>query len=190
MIRTTTVAVHNPMTFETLHSEKTYRGRAFEVRRDQVRLPNGSTAHLDIVEHSGAVTLLPVDAQGRVWFVRQYRHAAQLELLELPAGTLEPGEPPEACARREIREEIGMSAGRLQKLGAFFLAPGYSTEFMHVFLATDLSPAPLPGDENEILRVERLPLGEVYKMAAGERIQDAKSLAALLLARPHLQSLI
>ncbi len=178
------------MTFETLHSEKTYRGRAFEVRRDQVRLPNGNTAQLDIVEHSGAVTLLPVDAQAQVWFVRQYRHAAELELLELPAGTLEPGEPPEACARREIREEIGMSAGHLQKLGAFFLAPGYSTEFMHIFLATELSPAPLPGDENEVLRVERLPLGQVYEMAEGDRIQDAKTLAALLLARPLLQSLI
>ncbi|MGD2158102.1 MAG: NUDIX hydrolase [Anaerolineales bacterium] len=178
------------MTFETLHSEITYRGRAFAVRRDRVRLPNGNETHLDIVEHSGAVTLLPIDAQARVWFVRQYRHPAELELLELPAGTLEPDEPPKVCARREIREEIGMAAGRLQKLGSFFLAPGYSTEFMHVFLATDLSPAPLPGDVNEILHVERLPLDEVYQMAEKGRIQDAKTLAALLLARPHLQSLI
>jgi len=101
------------MTFITLHSEKTYQGRAFDVRRDQVRLPNGNTAYLDIVEHIGAVTMMPLDDEGQVWFVRQYRHAAETHLLEFPAGTLEAGEPPEECARREIREEVGMATGSL-----------------------------------------------------------------------------
>lgn len=174
------------MKYQTLQSEPVYQGKAFRVRRDQVRLPDGQLTRLDIVEHIGAVTILPLDADGRIWFVRQYRHAAAQELLELPAGTLEPGEPPEACARREIREETGLAAGELHKLGEFFLAPGYSTEYMHVFLATDLHPDPLPGDQDEFLSVEARPAGEVFEMIARGEIQDAKTLAALLLARAWL----
>lgn len=174
------------MAFETIHSEKVFQGRVFDVRRDRVRLPNGNQTRLDIVEHEPAVTLLPVDAEGRAWLVRQYRHAAGRELLELPAGVVEPGETPEACAYRELREEIGMAAGRLQTAGAFFLAPGYSTEYMYVYIARDLSPAPLEGDEDEVLSVERFPLEQVYRLAAEGEIHDAKSLAALLLARPFL----
>jgi ADP-ribose pyrophosphatase len=177
------------MTFELLSSVKTYQGRAFDVRRDRVRLPGGKQAELDIVDHPGAVTLVPVDSQGRVWLVRQYRHAAGIELLELPAGTLGPAETPEACARREIREEIGMAAGRLEKIGEFFLAPGYSTEYMHVFLATDLSPDPLQADEDEFLSAEPVPLDQLLQMAGSGRIRDGKSLAALFLLPPYIQAL-
>ena len=174
------------MKYQTLQSEPVYQGKAFRVRRDQVRLPDDKLTRLDIVEHIGAVTILPLDADGRIWFVRQYRHAAAQELLELPAGTLEPGEPPEACARREIREETGLAAGELRKLGEFFLAPGYSTEYMHVFLGTDLHPDPLPGDQDEFLSVEAHLAGEVFEMITRGEIQDAKTLAALLLARAWL----
>ena len=174
------------MTYETLHSETVYHGRAFNVRRDEIRLPDGKTAHLNIVDHVGAVTLVPVDDQKRVWFVRQYRHAAGELLLELPAGTIEPGEPPLDCARREIREETGMAAGRIELIGEFFLAPGYSTEFMHVFLATDLRPDPLPGDVDEFLSVEAIPVEEALRMAESGQIRDAKTLASLLLAKKHL----
>ena len=117
------------MPYETLHSEMVHRGRAFSVRRDEIRLPDGKTVQLDIVDHVGAVTLVPVDDQERIWFVGQYRHAAGEELLELPAGMVEPGELPLDCARREIREETGMAAGRIELIGEFFLAPGYSTEY-------------------------------------------------------------
>jgi ADP-ribose pyrophosphatase len=175
------------MSFSLLHSETIYQGRAFAVRRDEVRLPDGKTAQLDIVAHHGAVTLVPVDAQGRIWFVRQYRHAAGELLLELPAGTLEPDEAPEACAAREVREEIGMAAGTLQKLGESFLAPGYSTEYMHFFLATDLQHAPLAQDADEFLNVEHISIAQAYELAHAGQIRDAKSLAALLLAQPHLQ---
>ena len=137
------------MRYETVHSEKKYAGKAFDVRRDEILLPDGQVAQLDIVEHVGAVTLIPLDETGAIWFVRQYRHATGKDLLELPAGTIEPGEPAEQCARREIREEIGMAARELKKVGEFFLAPGYSTEYMHVFLATGLYPDPLPGDPDE-----------------------------------------
>jgi ADP-ribose pyrophosphatase len=175
------------MQFETLASEKAYRGKAFDVRRDLIRMPNENQAWLDIVEHPGAVTLVPLDAGGQIYFVRQYRHATGGEILELPAGTLASGEAPEACALREIREEIGLSAGRLVKVGEFFMAPGYSTEYMHVFLATDLRPDPLPGDDDEFIHVERLPFERVLKMIADGRIRDSKTMAALLLAQPFIE---
>jgi ADP-ribose pyrophosphatase len=174
------------MSYETLHSETVYHGRAFDVRRDEIRLPDGKAARLDIVNHVGAVTLVPVDAQNRVWFVRQYRHAAGEVLLELPAGTIEPGEPPLDCARREIREEIGMAAGRIELIGEYFLAPGYSTEFMHVFLARDLREDPLPGDADEFLSVEAIPLEVVLRMIENGKIRDAKTLASLMLAKRYL----
>lgn len=174
------------MTFETIHSEVLYRGRAFNVRREEVRMPDGHVAQLDIVDHVGAVTILPIDEAGRIWFVRQYRHAAGVILLELPAGTLEAGESPDECARREIREEIGMSAGELHKVGEFFLAPGYSSEYMHVYLATGLHADPLPGDADEFLSVDRIPVEQVYDMVQTGGVRDAKSLAALFLARPLL----
>jgi ADP-ribose pyrophosphatase len=174
------------MAFELLSSETSYKGRAFTVRRDQIRLPDGALAHLDIVEHVGAVTVLPIDDEGQVWFVRQYRHAAGLELLELPAGTLEAGEEPEACAYREIREETGMAAGKLHKIGEFFLAPGYSTEYMHVYLARHLTHDPLPGDQDEFLSVECYPVAQVYAMLQRGEFRDAKTIAALCLARPYI----
>jgi ADP-ribose pyrophosphatase len=174
------------MSFETLKSETVYRGKAFDVRRDLIRLPNGNQTWLDIVEHPGAVTLVPVDAGGQIHFVRQYRHSAGGVILELPAGTIDPGEEPEACALREVREEIGMSASRLEKIGEFFLAPGYSTEYMHVYLATGLQPSPLPGDEDEFIKIEIMPYDNAIELIAAGIIQDAKTLAALLLARPHL----
>ncbi len=173
--------------FTVERSEKVFQGRVFDVRRDWVRLPNGRTTALDIITHHGAVTIVPLDKQGQLWLVRQYRHAAGTMLLEFPAGTLEPNEAPEVCAAREIREEIGMAAENLQLLGTFYLAPGYSTEYMHVYLATDLSPAPLPPDADEILEPVTLPIDEILNLARAGQIQDAKTLAALMLALPYLK---
>ena len=143
-------------------------------------------AHLDIVEHNGAVTIVPVDSDGQIWFVRQYRHPAESVLLELPAGVMEESEGPEASALRELREEIGMAAGKLLKIGEFFLAPGYSTEYMHVYLATDLRPAPLPGDEGELIEIEGIPIQRAYAHIREGVYRDSKTLATLLLAQPYL----
>lgn len=174
------------MTFERIKTENIYQGRAFNVRRDQVRLPDGRLYLLDIVDHCPAVTIIPIDKQGEIWFIRQYRHAAEKALLELPAGVMESEEAPEYSALRETREEIGMSAGNLQRIGGFFLAPGYSTEYMHVFLASELYTDPLQQDEDEFLSIEKVPAHQVMKLIETGEIQDAKSLAALFLAQPYL----
>jgi ADP-ribose pyrophosphatase len=171
---------------EIIASETVYRGKAFDVRKDHLLFSSGYREDLDIVVHRESVILIPVDESGDIWFIRQYRHATGQELLELPAGVMEAGEIPEATAGREIREEIGMAAGQLQRLGSFFLAPGYTTENMYVFLATKLSYSPLNPDEGEVINIVKLPAGEATLMAERGQIHDAKSLAALLLARPHL----
>ncbi len=174
------------MAFELLKSEVVYPGHAFTIRRDTVRLPGGRETRLDIVDHVGSVIIVPMDAEGNLLFVRQYRHAAGLDLLELPAGTLDENEEPLACASREIREETGMAAGKLDLLGGFYLAPGYSTEYMHVYLATDLRQDPLEADADEFLTLERYPLAEAMTMFERGAIEDGKSVAAILLARKHL----
>jgi ADP-ribose pyrophosphatase len=174
------------MGHELIESESIYKGRAFDIRRDTVRLPDGRTTKLDVVEHIGSAVIIPVDDQGNMYFVRQYRHAARLDMLELPAGTLEPGEDPLVCAKREVREETGMASNHIREIGGFYLAPGYSTEFMRVYLATDLYHDPLEADEDEFLRVEKMPVKDAIKLAESGGLPDAKSLAALLLAKPHL----
>jgi ADP-ribose pyrophosphatase len=174
------------MPFELIKSEPLLQGRVFKIRRDFVKTPDGRETKFDIVEHGGSVVIIPLDHEGNLLFVRQYRHAAGTDLLELPAGTRDHDEPFEQCAAREIREETGMEAGSLKKVGEFYLAPGYSTEFMGVFLATDLKHNPLQADEDEFLSVERIPVKEVMAMVERGEIPDAKSLAALLLAKPFL----
>ena len=175
------------MPFELVKSEMLLRGRAFKIRRDYLKTPDGRDTRLEIVEHGGSVVIVPMDNAGNLLFVWQYRHAAGKDLLELPAGTRDEHESFEECAAREIREETGMQAGKLQKLGEFYLAPGYSTEFMAVFLATELDENPLQADDDEFLQVERIPLKQATDMAERGEIQDAKSLAAFLLARSHLE---
>lgn len=175
------------MPFELIKSETLLQGRAFKIRRDYLKTPDGQDTKLEIVEHGGSVVIIPIDAQNNLLFVRQYRHAAQADLLELPAGTRDEKEPFEVCAAREIREETGMEAGKLQKVGEFYLAPGYSTEFMVVFVATDLKENPLKADFDEFLQVEKVPVKKAMAMAERGEVPDAKSLAALFLARSYLE---
>ena len=175
------------MPFELINSETLLKGRAFRIRRDHLKTPDGHDTKLDIIEHGGSVVIIPVDKDGNLLFVRQYRHAAGMDLLELPAGTLEKDEDPAVCAAREIREETGFAADKIEKIGDFYLAPGYSTEFMHVYLAQDLRHDPLEADADEFLSVETIPYAKAIQMAERGEIPDAKSLAALLLTIPHLK---
>lgn len=175
------------MPFELLKSEPVFQGRAFKIRRDYLKTPDGHETKYEIVEHGGSVIIIPIDEQGNLLFVRQYRHAAGLDLLELPAGTRDGNEPHEVCAAREIREETGMAADKLERIGDFYLAPGYSTEFMVVFLATNLNHNPLEADADEFLQVEKIPINKAIEMAEKGEMPDAKTLAALFLARKHLE---
>ena len=175
------------MPFELIKSETILQGRAFKIRRDSLKTPEGMETKLEIIEHGGSVVVLPVDSEGNILFVRQYRHATGQDLLELPAGTRDGAEPYEDCAARETREETGMESGSLEKIGEFYLAPGYSTELMAAFLATDLKHNPLDPDEDEILSIEKIPVIKAFELALNGKLPDAKSLATLLLAKSHLE---
>ncbi len=174
------------MDFKTLLSRRMFNGRAVKVWLDQVQYPDGRQVSIEVVRHPGSVTILPVDEAGQICFVRQYRHPAGQLLLELPAGTLEPGEAPIVTAAREIREEIGMAADSLIPLGSFYIAPGYSDEFMHTYLATSLSPDALDPDAGEYIQVEKFPIAEIYAMLERGEIADMKTVAVLALARDRL----
>jgi ADP-ribose pyrophosphatase len=174
------------LTFKKISSEIAYRGRVFNVRHDVLQGANGRQIVYDTVVHNGAVTMIAVDAEGQILLVRQYRHSAGKRLLELPAGTLNDGESPEACAQRELREEVGMAPGSLTKLAEFFLAPGYSTERMWIFLARDLRPEKLAGDEDEDIEVERMTLAQCIAAIHSGEIEDAKTVVGIYLAQEHL----
>ncbi len=167
---------------ETVSSERPFKGRLLAVRVDEVTLPDGRRSRREVVEHAPAVAAVPLLADGQVALVRQWRHATGQALLEIPAGLMEPGETPEECAARELAEEIGYRPGKLTLLFSVYLAPGYSEEMIHIFLAEDLVPAQAEADEDENLRVVTMPLTEaVAKVRAGE-VRDAKTVAGLLAA--------
>jgi ADP-ribose pyrophosphatase len=176
------------MTHRMLYREKQYSGPVFDVAKVYLQLPNGRERAYDLVEHGDSVTIVPVDANGHIYFVTQYRVGSDGLLLELPAGVLERGEDPLVSAEREIREEIGMGADELRELGAFYLAPGYTDEYMTIFLATGLHPSPLEPDEDEFLNLVTMSVEEAYQKALAGEIQDGKTLAALLLAMPLIRT--
>jgi len=163
---------------EVISSERIY-DRWLGLRVDYLRYPSGFEMAHDVVEHHGGVTLLPIDAEGNVLFVTQYRHPVGRVLLELPAGTLD-GEDPEVCAQRELQEETGFRADSIELLGGFYAAPSYSTEYLPVYLCTELIESRLPGDE-ESIEVVAIPLDKALAMVGAGEIEDAKTLAALLL---------
>jgi ADP-ribose pyrophosphatase len=160
-----------------------FTGRVLKLNLEQVRLPNGQVAELEIAHHPGGAAVVAVDAEGRVCLLRQFRHAAGGWLTELPAGKLDGGEPPLECARRELAEEAGVSARRWEKLGEFFSSPGVLTEVIHLFLARDLEPADASPEDHEVLEATWVPLQDAIDLAASGRLQDAKSVIGLLWAR-------
>jgi ADP-ribose pyrophosphatase len=149
------------------------------LRIDRLRYPSGNENDIDVVEHNGGVALLAIDNDGNLLLVRQYRHATGQIMLELPAGTIDGDEPPEVCAVRELQEETGYKPGNIEKLGGFWTAPGYCSEYLHVYLCTDLTESRLQGDE-EAIDVERVSIEEALAMVADGRIEDAKTNGALL----------
>jgi len=171
------------MSFRRLSSDRVYAGRLLKIDRDRVELPNGRTTDLEMVRHPGAAAIVPFVSDEEILLVRQFRYAASGFILEVPAGTLNRGEEPEACARREVEEEVGHRAGRLEKLGAIFTTPGFTDEVIHLYVARDLSPVRQNLDHDEVLTVERLPFRRALELIRTGGIVDAKSICALMLAR-------
>jgi ADP-ribose pyrophosphatase len=168
---------------EVLSTRHVHDGRIVKLSIEEVRLPNGNRVSLEIVRHPGAAAVVPVDDQGRVILVRQYRHATGSWLLEVPAGKLDhAGESPEACALREVEEETGYKAGHLVPLGWIWTTPGFTDERIWLYLARDLTPTRSALQEDEVLTVETMPLSEAVRRATSGEIVDAKSVCALLRA--------
>lgn len=167
--------------------EAIYDGKVVRLRRDEIELPGGRRSRLEIVAHPGAAAIVPVDAEGRVLLVRQHRWATGGNwLLEVPAGKLDPGEEPAAAAVRECEEETGFRPGRLEPLGGIWTTPGFTDEWIHLFLALDLAPGRQDLQEDEALSLERVPLADALRMALAGGIDDGKSIAALVRAARYL----
>ena len=163
-----------------------YRGKIFQMVEDELE-HQGHTFHRVTVLHPGAAVFLPVDEHNNLLLVRQYRHPIGQMLLEAPAGTLEPNEEPLACAKREIQEEVAMSAATWTSLGTLYPAPGFCSELQHLFLAQDLTPAPgVEQDEDEFIEVVSLSSQEVEEKILTGEIGDAKTIALFYRMQPHL----
>jgi ADP-ribose pyrophosphatase len=168
------------MSPETLEKKLIFKGRYFSVTQEKARISPGKAVDRTVVRHNGAAIIVPQDSDGSLLMVRQYRYAPDKTLLEFPAGTLEPGEAPLACAQREIQEEAGCAASEWIALGVVHPAPGFCDEVQHAFLARGLTPAQAPLDEDEIIEVERHSPAEIERMIAGGEITDGKTLAVYL----------
>ena len=163
-----------------LSSETAYSGRLFNVSLDTIEMDGGVIAHRETIRHPGAVCMVPVDADGNLLLVTQYRHAAGRRLLELPAGTIEYGEEPIAAVSRELQEEVDPKPGKIEPLGGFYVAPGYTTEYIHLFVCSDLEPSSLEADDDEDIEIEvRTPDQALAAIDSGE-ICDAKSVIGIL----------
>jgi ADP-ribose pyrophosphatase len=158
-----------------------FKGRRVELVIDTVELPGGKTVEREIVLHPGAAVVVPVVRPGTIVLLRQYRPAVGADLYELPAGTLEPDEPPEACAARELTEETGYRASSLRKLASFWTSPGILRERMHLFLASGLTRASARPDEGEMIEgIIEVSLEEARAMVRDGRVEDAKTIVGIL----------
>lgn len=165
---------------ERLETREVFKGRTVRLDVDKVRLPNDKVMDFEIIHHPGAAAVVPVTDDGHVLLIRQYRYATGGFLLEIPAGKLDPGEEPEACALRETEEEVGFRPGKLQPLGWIWTTPGFTDEKIWLYLATDLKATRQELEEDEVLSIERIPLSDAVEKAARGEIHDSKSACALL----------
>ena len=170
---------------EFIDSKKIFEGRVFDVTVDTVR-EGDQTYQREIVHHGGSAVILPVFDDGTIALVKQYRHPAVKYLLELPAGTLNDRERPEVGAARELEEELGVVAGRMEKLCEFFVSPGFLSEKMWLYLATDLQETAQRLEDDEAIEIVRLPIDRALQMITDNEIEDAKTIIGLLLAAPRI----
>ena len=164
-------------------SEYKYRGRIINLRVDQIHTDSGYRGIREIVEHPGAVAIVPIDERQQIVLVKQYRSAVGKNTIEVPAGTLSKGEDPLVCAHRELKEETGYQAAKLDRIGGVYTAPGISSEFIHLYLATGLTAGESATEEDEAIDLMRVSLNEALSMIHDGSINDAKSVSALLLVK-------
>jgi ADP-ribose pyrophosphatase len=162
-----------------METKRIYTGIVVNVNVDTVRLPNGLTVNLEVVRHPGAAAVVPLKDDGTVVLIRQFRHAAGGYIYEIPAGKLHPGEDPAACAARELEEEVGYRAGKLELLSSIFTAPGFTDEVIHIYKAIELTVGRQQLDRDEVLEVIEMPLVDAIKMIETRAIRDAKSIVGL-----------
>ena len=167
------------MTERTLSNQLIYEGRAVKLRVDTVETPDGRETTREIVEHSDCIAVIAIDADDNVLLVKQFRKPVEKELLEIPAGGIEPDEDAVAAVRREMQEETGFLPRKLECLGGFYSAPGYCTEYLYLYLATDLVPSQLYAEDTENIELVKVPISQIPDLIASGGICDAKSLAGL-----------
>ncbi len=165
---------------KTLSSQLIFSGRAVRLRIDTVQMPSGRQTTREVVEHSDCVAIVAIDGDDNVLLVNQYRQAIGKELLEIPAGGIDPGEDAEAAVRREMREETGFLPRKVMRLGGFYSSPGFCTEYLHLYLVTDLVSSPLQAEDTEIIKLVRVPASQIPELLSSGQICDAKSIAGLL----------
>ncbi|MCQ5336866.1 MAG: NUDIX hydrolase [Candidatus Methanomethylicia archaeon] len=171
---------------ELIKSELVYSGKLIKVRLDEVKLPNGKISKREIVVHRGAVAILALD-NNNIILIRQYRHAAGKFMWEIPAGTLEEGEDPLECAKRELLEETGYIANKIEKLIQFYVAVGYCTEIIHLFIARELKKLSQKTEEDEFINVYSIPIDKALEMIKNNEIEDAKTIIGILMMKNVLR---
>ena len=172
---------------KTLEKDVVFQGRIITVRKDRVLLPNKRETTREVVEHLGGGGIVPLDGEKNVYMVRQYRYPFEKELLEIPAGKLEVGEEPLACAIRELSEETGFTAENYEYLGMTYPSPGYCKEILHIYMATGLTVGTMHLDENEFLCVEKFSLDTLVQMIRQNQIADAKTVIGILKTKLYLE---
>jgi ADP-ribose pyrophosphatase len=168
------------MTEKTLSSKTVFSGKALKMRVDTVLTAEGRKSTREIVQRSDCIAVVAVDADGNILLEKQYRQAVGKDLLEIPAGGIDNGEDPETAVVREMREETGLRPRKLLKLTGFYSSPGYSTEYLYLYLATDLAPDPLSAEDTAGIEISWVPVGGIREMIASGKIQDSKTIAGLL----------
>ncbi len=163
-----------------LSSQLIYQGKAVSLIVDIVKMPDGRETTREVVRHSECIAVVAIDEHDNIIMERQFRYSVGKSLLEIPAGGIEHGENPVNAVRRELQEEIGYFPGKLENMGGFYSSPGYGTEYLHCFLATDLKPSQLIAEDTAEIELLRIPPIEIPKLIASGEICDAKSIAALL----------
>lgn len=172
---------------ETLSSQLIYTGHVVKLRVDSVQTSNGRQTTREVVEHADCIAVIAIDENDNVLLVKQFRKPVEKELLEIPAGGIDPGEDAEEAVGRELQEEIGYMPRKIKRLNGFYSAPGYSSEYLHLYLATDLVPSQLMAEDTEGIDVVRVPVAEIPELIASGNICDGKSIAGLLIYLEYLK---